>query len=1266
MEPRTLLSTFSNFTPITINDAAAATPYPSNIAVAGFPAGSTIDKVTVTIHNFSHTFPQDVDMLLVGPGGQNAIIWSDVGGDFGVSADNLLTITLDDAAASFLPDSTSQLTPGTFRPTNIVLDGFPAPAPLPAGGSFLSVFNGGDPNGTWSLYVVDDLAAGNGAISGWSLNIATEAEANLRITKSASSDVVIAGEELFYNIHVFNEGPNTAINAVVTDTLPTGVVFLGDTAITTPPGGCTGTTTLTCNLGNIPAFASRDFKIKVRVPPDFVALEPDGTKTIINTATVSSISDSDPSDDTSSVATFVEEKADLRITKIVEPAVEAPAGTYGVLGDTFTYTIYVDNLGPSAARNVTIRDTLLNSTIFGGHDITIQSCAFSVSQGGGAITQFSCTTGPVVETQFGTDIGTFATNFLMPFGRDAMGDVVGRLRGSFRLSVKDGADVTTFTRVFSSTPDPESSNNDSTVNIKVTPVADIQAFSVFGAEVQVNGLPGNIFNSNVVTPMPDPACCNFGGTTVTAGRRIQWDTSILNAGPSSAENVRIEVLLPFGASIIENTLTGVPNPGGVPGRCFTESAGELRTKAICVYPTLKGPGTDPVTPGDSAAMRFLVLVDPSLPVGTQLSFDSIVSSDTFDPNLSNNITSIQFDTNAFADLLITKTDAPDPVLAGNDLTYTLTATNRGPSDAQNVQITDTTPANTTFSSAIPSPGGFCVTPDVGEIGTISCTWSEATDPAGSRFVILQFHVDSSTADGTIISNTASVSASTPDPFLANNSALVTTTVDAQADLAIDKSSNQQKVDTGTQTSFTIFVENLGPSDAVNVVVVDTLPVGVTFETDTDSCVEGPVGTLTCSLGTLQPGESRTFDIFVFVDPSLPPNTELTNTATVSSDTPDPDLSNNTDTSTILALRTDTDLQITKDAPATAEIGTLITYIITVTNVGSIPATNVEMKDFLPVGLRPQSYSPSVGNCLAGVVGDALRPTLCNLGTLAPGDSAEIIVEALVANNVKDLKQLFNDALVTSAEPDTNPEDNLVHSTTTAIQTANGNVSAKIFGGNLVVTGDIFNNKLRIEAAPEAGPDAFRITPFGGTKLNGRFESYQVHGVRLYASFNMQSGNDGLFFDGPLTLRKSLNITLGQGNDRVEFFDTIVRGNTHIVADGGADTIVAVDALFGGRVDFRMGSGADDVSILNSKFNSALDIRTGSAKDTVTIESSQVVGKLLVLNESHSDLVTLIDSVFSSFVELQGGTGLDTLDAGPSRGNTFVKGKTVKSFEVILP
>lgn len=185
------ITEFDNLATITIPDSGPASPYPSQINVAGLIGN--LKKVRATIV-LSHTFPDDVDILLVGPSGQTAIIMSDVGGSGDVT--NVI-LGLDDAAANDLPDN-GPLVAGTFKPTNFGTgDNFPGPAPAPAGTSTLSVFNGTNPNGTWRLYAVDDNGDDTGHISAWSLSFDVEASslANLstRLRVETGNNVLIGG-----------------------------------------------------------------------------------------------------------------------------------------------------------------------------------------------------------------------------------------------------------------------------------------------------------------------------------------------------------------------------------------------------------------------------------------------------------------------------------------------------------------------------------------------------------------------------------------------------------------------------------------------------------------------------------------------------------------------------------------------------------------------------------------------------------------------------------------------------------------------------------------------------------------------------------------------------------------------------------------------------------------------------------------------------------------------------------------------------------------
>lgn len=163
--------TFSNFDNITIPSSGTATPYPSTINVTGM-TGIIID-INVVLYGVGHTWPDDIDIVLVSPTGQAVTLMSDCGGSTDI---NNLTITFDDDAGLNLPDETA-ITSGIYRATDFGTppDNYPAPGPGSVSPpTLLSTFNGFDANGIWSLYVVDDVSSDLGAIAnGWDLIVTT-------------------------------------------------------------------------------------------------------------------------------------------------------------------------------------------------------------------------------------------------------------------------------------------------------------------------------------------------------------------------------------------------------------------------------------------------------------------------------------------------------------------------------------------------------------------------------------------------------------------------------------------------------------------------------------------------------------------------------------------------------------------------------------------------------------------------------------------------------------------------------------------------------------------------------------------------------------------------------------------------------------------------------------------------------------------------------------------------------------------------------------
>lgn len=266
---------FSNSGAITVNDFAAASPYPSAITVSGLTA--TVCRVVVLLNDVSHPFPDDLDIALVGPNGVPILLMSDVGGANGISN---LDLVFDDLASGSLPDA-AQIIGGTYKPTNFGAksdgnpDNFPAPAPTVRYGTNLSEFAGINPNGTWNLFVFDDELVDAGQIvGGWTLSIATiDPIADVAVSQVDVPDPVAIGSNLTYTVVVNNNGPAVATGVLVSDTPPASATLVSFGA---SQGSCTLISgTIWCSLGAIAPGESATVTVVVN---------PTATGTIVNTA----------------------------------------------------------------------------------------------------------------------------------------------------------------------------------------------------------------------------------------------------------------------------------------------------------------------------------------------------------------------------------------------------------------------------------------------------------------------------------------------------------------------------------------------------------------------------------------------------------------------------------------------------------------------------------------------------------------------------------------------------------------------------------------------------------------------------------------------------------------------------------------------------------------------------------------------------------------------------------------------------------------------
>ena len=300
--------------------------------------------------------------------------------------------------------------------------------------------------------------------------------------------------------------------------------------------------------------------------------------------------------------------------------------------------------------------------------------------------------------------------------------------------------------------------------------------------------------------------------------------------------------------------------------------------------------------------------------------------------------------NPSSDLALTLQGSPDTVYAGDTVTYTLTATNYGPSDASNVVVSDTLPANiesnvtatTSVSGVTPSIANGQVTADLGSMAlgatatvTITVQPNAAGGPPDQRQRHhYQRHIR---------------------PQRGQQHA--TRGHDDRAARRRPAGGHHGQSHPGSgrpERAYTITATNNGLSGATGVVVTDTIPSGVTFVSATGGVTPDDTGNLTFSVGNLAANASTTFTVVVATSGTTP--TPATDQATITGNQYDPNSSNNTATSSV-PITPVTSLAITMSAaPDPVDVGSNLTYTIIATNSGPSTDPEATVIDTLPANV----------------------------------------------------------------------------------------------------------------------------------------------------------------------------------------------------------------------------------------------------------------------------------------------------------------------------
>ncbi|NNM35394.1 MAG: DUF11 domain-containing protein, partial [Gemmatimonadetes bacterium] len=710
-------------------------------------------------------------------------------------------------------------------------------------------------------------------------NTATDGGANLQdptadlsLSKGGPSPaLVVVGVPFDYTLTVSNGGPSEFFGTLrVTDQIPVGL-----TLNTVTPAGWTclpaaplvGPATLTCERDYT---AGSPLASGANAPTITLNVTATAVGSITNTADLTTVNPNVPdpnpgnnSDNRGVTSDLPGDAADIFVLKTVAPD-PVPAG------DVLRYTLEIVNLGPVAAGSVTLTDnlgTLINNLVgpagagYVGETINLGNVApgdltCSTTSTGSSSRRLTC---QVVTLPVCTQGGNCPT-----------------IDVEIRPGGNGGTRNNTASAISSVTADPVTANNSGSVSSTILARADITVTK---------------------TATPDP---------VAAGQELVYVVAARNNGPSRADNVTITDVLPLDVVFVSAS----PSAGSC---TVTPGAGVVTT---ALNRTLSC-GLNNINNG--AQRTVTIRVKPTNATrGNTLTNDVTVATTTTEPPVpgaTNNAATVDVDVlNPSLDLLIDKSEGLDPVAVAETTTYAVTVTNVGPSDAENVVITDDLPpAGLSFQGYTISAGTCGTVPAVGAIGgQVICTIPRLDSGTSATLTIdMQGEVK-----GAYVNDVQVESDETPLGFedASNNTADESTTVRTRADMEIvSKVAAPNPIALRRPFNWTIRVRNVpgGPplAEADSVEVSDNLPAGIELTgTPTVSVVSGTASettctgaagdtSFTCDLGTVSLGAEVDITVPVRAT-SVPAGGLANNSATVSTFSLDVNPANNTNSGSV--------------------------------------------------------------------------------------------------------------------------------------------------------------------------------------------------------------------------------------------------------------------------------------------------------------------------------------------------------------------------------
>jgi len=842
---------------------------------------------------------------------------------------------------------------------------------------------------------------------------------DVQVVKTVDVSDPVEGDPVVYTISVENLSGQPATNLVITDVVPAGVTYV--------PASITGgdfrndanpeTTGLTWTVSSLGAAATTVFTFTANV--DGGAAGTYGT--ITNTASFTSMDQTEENaGNNAGMVDITPQAFDVAVAKTVNNATPEE-------GETITYTVTVTNTTVSATgTNIVITDvvpagvTYVAASTTGGDSRTDADPAGSGltwnvnSLGGGAVATF--TFQAVVDNKAKADFVT-VTNTASLTSVDQIDSVSANNSGaavitpqSLDMSVVKTVnndkpvevEIITYTLAITNTSGQAATNlvirdivpagvtfvsasmaggdvrdesapsttglvwtissiaAATTVNLTFQAQVDIGAYTTYGTVTntgsfvsmdQTEDTPGNNTESEdiEIQPIDIALAKTVDNASPNEDTIITYTVTVTNPSGSTATNLNIRDIVPNGATYV---------PGSITGADTRNEAAPDSTGLTWLINSLPG-----VAPNNVVTLTFQARVDNGArALGAVVNTGEFVSFDQTDINPANDTDTADFTARGL-DLVMDKQVSDSAPNENTVVTYTLTVTNNGPSNATNVVVTDIVPSGVTYETGTMVGGDVRVEADPAGAGL---QWT-INNLASTASTVLTFNARTDLgAGGSTITNTADItSIDQTEEVPADNSDTADITVVANVDIEVLKVADRgaAEYEEGETVTYTITVTNFGPALASAIVIRDIVPADVIYTPGTmaggdvidesDPTVAGLSWTIN-SLTPIAPSNFVTLTFQGVVAPGANLNTPVVNNANLASvGQTETNAANDTGTASI-NIADDLDLAVVKTSSnVDPNIGEIFTYTVTVSNAGAAQASSVVIKDIIPNGLEYQ-------------------------------------------------------------------------------------------------------------------------------------------------------------------------------------------------------------------------------------------------------------------------------------------------------------------------